>query len=210
MMNGIELGEFDIETFLHESEHNYNFSQGSASYYRRQIVIVVDASNSMQGYKIGAVNDCVNNILTRLKSLSRSQGGSIYISVIGFSTHLFRWTDGFVSADDFKYVDVETTDGITDINVLFDELVQLTKDNNDPVVKKSVVIFSDGLPTEEYSDGCSKWRETIHYKDINKIAVSFEEDINDPQSMEFFMEFTNHGKVIAIRNQEELLSALLI
>lgn len=205
----IELGEFNIDSFLRESEANINVPYGKESFCQRQIVIAVDASNSMQGYKIGAVNDTVNNILAKLKTFSRGQGDAISISVIGFSARLFRWTDQFVPIGNFKYSYVETADGLTDVNVLFDELVRLTENGMDKNAKKFVVLFSDGLPTEDYSSSFSKWHGRGQYKDVTKIAVSFDEDINDPQSMDFFQKFTDHGQVIRIKDQEALLSVLL-
>lgn len=210
VLDGIELGEFDLDSFINGAETDGDHSFEKELPGKRQIIIAVDASNSMQGYKIGAVNDSVNNVLSKLRSLSRGQGNNISISVIGFSTRLFRWTNQFVPASDFKYSYVETVDGLTDINALFGELTRLAESEMDENARRFVVLFSDGLPTEDYSSSLSNWQATRQYKDITKIAVSFEEDIDDPQSMSFFQEFTDHGEVIEITDQEELLSALLI
>ena len=119
MIKEFELGEFDLDSFMNESSESESAATSTGEGSSRQIVFVIDASNSMQGHKIGAVNDCVNNIISKLRSLDRSQENAIRISVIGFSTRLFRWTDSFVRASEFKYSYVEMVDGLTDINAAF-------------------------------------------------------------------------------------------
>ncbi len=123
--NGIELGEFDLDSFLNDDSSEEISPIRIINNSNRQIIIAVDASNSMQGYKVGAVNDTVNNILSKLKSIGRNQNVAISVAVIGFSSRLFRWTDGFVPVHDFRFSYVESTDGLTDINALFEELVDL-------------------------------------------------------------------------------------
>lgn len=209
VVNGIELGEFDINSFFSDVDSNEIVQQETSSHSKQQIIIAVDASNSMQGYKIGAVNDSVNNLLSKLRSYSRGQGADINIAVTGFSSRLFRWTNGFVPASDFKYSYVEMVDGLTDINALLEELIKLTEECMDPEAKKYVMLFSDGLPTDEYIDMLQKWTHTSLYKEINKIGVTFDDDIEDPQSMDFFESFTDNGTVLTINKQEELLAALM-
>ena len=94
MIEGIELGDFDLESFMDEAKDADFSIKDIRNDSMRQIVFVIDASNSMQGHKIGAVNDCVNNIISKLKTLDRSQEDSVNVSVMGFSTRLFRWTNG--------------------------------------------------------------------------------------------------------------------
>lgn len=207
--NSIELGEFDLDSFLKDDAPEEIVPIKNTNSCNRQIILAVDASNSMQGYKVGAVNDTVNNIINKLNSIGRNQDGAISVAVIGFSSRLFRWTDGFVPVHDFKFSYVESTDGLTDINALFEELARLAAEGMDSEAKKYVVLFSDGLPTEDYSVSISKWKRTRVYNDIEKISVSFDDDLMDPQSREFLEEFADHGKVMSIKNQEELLSVIL-
>lgn len=208
MVMEIELGEFDLDSFVNESEE----SESAAVYARegapRQIVFVIDASNSMQGHKIGSVNDCVNNILSKLRSLDRNQEEPISISVIGFSSRLFKWTESFVRASDFKYSYVEMVDGVTDINAALQELILLTN-NMEKDTKKYVVLFSDGLTTEDYTENLAHWKQAELYSDIVKIAVAFDDDLRDSQSVSFFENFVGSGMVIPINDQERLLSTLL-
>lgn len=207
--NSFELGEFDLDSFLNDDAPEEIAPIKNSSSCNRQIILAVDASNSMQGYKVGAVNDTVNNILSKLNSIGRNQDGAISVAVIGFSSRLFRWTDGFVPVHDFKFSYVESTDGLTDINALFEELTRLAVEGMNAEAKKIVVLFSDGLPTEDYSVSISKWKQTRFYNDVEKISVSFDDDLLDPQSREFLEEFADHGQVLSIKDKEELLSAIL-
>lgn len=209
MPDRIELGEFDIRDFMTEEASSVIEIAESNETAERQIVFAIDASNSMRGHKIGAVNDIVNNVISKLKSYTRTQTRSISISVIGYSSRLFRWTPAFVPVKDFKYSYVEMADGLTDINALFQELFELTENHMHPESKKFVVLFSDGLPTSDYHETWNKWRNTNMYKDIHKIVVVFDDDLTDPQSAEFFRQFVDLGTVISVKDQENLLVSLL-
>lgn len=208
MVTGIELGEFDFDSFLKESKDSENATLYAAEGVSRQIIFVIDASNSMQGHKIGSVNDCVNNILSKLKSLDRNQENPISISVIGFSSRLFKWTESFVRASDFKYSYVEMVDGVTDINAALQELIPLTN-SMEKDAKKYVVLFSDGLTTEDCAENLAHWKQAELYPDVVKIAVAFEDDLCDSQSISFFNDFVESGMVIPITDQERLLTVLL-
>ncbi len=208
MVTGIELGEFDFDNFLKESKDSENATLYAGEGTSRQIVFVIDASNSMQGHKIGSVNDCVNNILSKLRSLDHNQDNPISISVIGFSSRLFKWTESFVRASDFKYSYVEMVDGVTDINAALQELIPLTN-SMEKDAKKYVVLFSDGLTTEDCAENLARWKQAELYTDIVKIAVSFDDDLCDSQSISFFNDFVGSGMVIPITDQEQLLTVLL-
>ena len=209
MIEGIELGDFDLESFMDEAQDADSSIEDIRNDSMRQIVFIIDASNSMQGHKIGAVNDCVNNIISKLKMLDRSQENSVNVSVMGFSTKLFRWSNGFVRASEFKYSYVEMVDGLTDVNAVLQELTDLTNNDMNKKAKKYTVLFSDGLLTEDYSTSLAKWKSTQQYPDIMKIAVAFDEDLQDPQSKDFYQEFVDTGIILPMTKQEELLSILL-
>lgn len=208
MIKEFELGEFDLDSFMNESVASESVITGTGEGASRQIVFIIDASNSMQGHKIGAVNDCVNNIISKLRSLDRSQENTIMISVIGFSTRLLKWTDSFVRASEFKYSYVEMVDGLTDINAAFNELTMLSN-NMEKESRKYVVLFSDGLFAEDYSESMAQWSRVELFSEIGRIAVAFDDDLHDTQSIAFFKEFVGAGLIVPISDQEQLLSALL-
>lgn len=200
---GFGLGEFNLENFItREDSTNKEFLRRDS----RQIVFIVDASNSMRGHKIGAVNESVNNAIAKLKTYSKSRDDIIEIAVIGFSSRLFRWTNGFVPVSGFNYSYVEMVDGKTDINAIFKELTSISNNNMNFESGKIVVLYTDGLPTVDYSEAIMEWKASKHYQDTFKIAVSFAGDISDPQSYSFLKEFVDSGEIINIMQKEKLLS----
>ena len=100
-------------------------------------------------------------------------------------------------------------DGLTDVNAVFQELTDLTNNDMNKEAKKYTVLFSDGLLTEDYSASLAKWKSAQQYSDIMKIAVAFDEDLQDPQSKDFYQKFVDNGIILPMTKQEELLSILL-
>lgn len=209
MIDGIELGEFDFDSFISESSKSENAVTRSGESVARQVVFVIDASNSMQGFKIGAINECVNNIISKLRSIDRSKENPISISVIGFSSRLFKWTNAFIPASEFKFSYVEMVDGLTDLNTALNELIILTNNGMKKEARKYVVLFSDGLFTEDYSESFEEWKQTELFPEITRAIVAFDEDLRDPQSMGFFRDFVSAGLIVPITEQAQLLSTLL-
>ena len=101
-----------------------------------------------------------------------------------------------------------SSDLVTDINAALQELIVLTN-HMEKDTKKYVVLFSDGLTTEDYIENLAHWKQTELYSDIVKIAVAFDDDLRDSQSVSFFKDFVGIGMVIPITDQEKLLTALL-
>ena len=164
MIKEFELGEFDLDSFMNESSESESAATSTGEGSSRQIVFVIDASNSMQGHKIGA--------------------------------------------SEFKYSYVEMVDGLTDINAAFNELTMLSN-NMEKAAKKYVVLFSDGLFTEDYSESMARWSQAELFPEIERIAVVFDDDLHDTQSLGFFKELVGAGLIVPISDQEQLLSALL-
>lgn len=210
MAKGSELGEFDLEQFMNQADSSEHLPASAEWNSTVQIIFAIDASNSMQGFKIGAVNDSVNNVLSKLKSVNKSTAGNrIEVAVIGFASRLFRWTKGFVPVNEFKFSYVEMVDGLTDMKAMLNELIELTNHSIDDTAKKYVILYSDGLSTVDYCEDLRKWAETEQYKSIKKILVAFEDDLEDQQSFEFFKSFIDNGEIIPITDMGKLLTAIL-
>lgn len=207
MIDGFQLGDFDLDSFFEQEEITQTQEKPSEQKY--QLVFAIDASNSMMGYKIGAVNETVNNAISKIKAYSKSQNGNVEVCVIGFSNKLFKWTEGFVPIESFKFSYVEMVDKKTEVSALFEELTNISNESMNIASKKIVIFFTDGLPTCDYSEAIIKWQTSKNYSETFRIAVSFDEDISDPQSKEFLTEFVNGGNILTIKNHEELIKLLL-
>lgn len=210
MLGKYDLGDFDFEGFLENAETlELDTTSPKEAGCERQIVLAIDASNSMRGYKIGSINDYVNNIISKLKTVSHTNGKQLSIAVVGFASKLFRWTNSFVPVAAFQYSYVEMVDGLSNINALLVELNNLTRNQMCQDAQKYVVLFSDGLMTEEYRTSLQEWRQAEQYSDIVKVVVGFDDDLHDEQSVEFFNDFVERGQVLSIKEPDKLLSILL-
>lgn len=204
-MDNFEIGEFNFDDFLSFEEAVSEKTNKCA--VAKKVLFAIDASNSMSGYKIGAVNDTVNNAVSKLKSLQKSSDCEVHVRVIGFSDRLFKWSDDFLPVFEFKYSNIETAGGITDINALFEELIKMA-DSVQSDSQYYVFFFTDGLPTSDYAALLKQWLDTSRSKGINSYTVSFEEDIQDEQSYSFLCEFSSSGDVININHSEDIMAEI--
>ena len=85
----------------------------------------------------------------------------------------------------------------------------MLSNNMEKAAKKYVVLFSDGLFTEDYSESMARWSQAELFPEIERIAVVFDDDLHDTQSLGFFKELVGAGLIVPISDQEQLLSALL-
>ena len=205
-----EIGDFDFDYNNNESNieiaNDISFSNASSTNY--QIIFVLDASNSMKGYKIGAVNDLVNNLISKLNSFN-SSGIDISISVIGFSSKLIRWTNGFVPIREFSFSYIEMVDGLSDISAALEEILRLTGEFKEES-KKTICLFSDGLPTSDYRSYMERLKKTPNFAQVQKICVSFDDDLKDEQSIEFFNSIVDSSQEIISVNQQELILSKIL
>ncbi len=96
----------------------------SAPVPRRTMVLffIVDTSGSMEGSKIGAVNDAITQVIPMLDSISASNADAeIKIAALQFSNGCEWIYSGPKSASEFKWIDREA-DGLTDLGAAYLEL----------------------------------------------------------------------------------------
>lgn len=202
------LGEFNIDDFLRSAEPADDGNAMMTERNGKRVLFAIDASNSMAGYKLGAVNDSVSNAIAKLRSLARGRGVSLVVAVIGFSERAFKWTSSYVPVDNFEYSYVEEADGLSDMNSLFRELIAIAGEGMERGMRQTVVLYTDGLPTEDCQESFDLWKRTDAYSNTLKVVMAFGADIEDPQSYGFFRMFADGGKIIDMQNQEELIEIL--
>jgi uncharacterized protein YegL len=180
----------------------------SAPVPRRTMVLffIVDTSGSMDGSKIGAVNDAITQVIPMLDGISASNADAeIKIAALQFSSGCEWIYSGPKSASEFKWVDREA-DGLTDLGAAYLELnnklsrdafMQTTTGSFAPVL----LLMSDGDPTDNWEAGLSKLKENKWYKNAIKIAIAIGSDANK----DVLKEFTNNMEaVIEVHNIEAL------
>ncbi|KAF0128465.1 MAG: hypothetical protein FD155_3207 [Bacteroidetes bacterium] len=180
----------------------------SVSIPRRTMVLffLVDTSGSMDGDKIGAVNEAIREVLPEIKAISAENADAlIKIAVLDFSSGA-RWLYNTpIEADQFVWNNLEAG-GLTDLGVAFNMLndkLSRTQFMADAVGSYAPAIFmmSDGEPTDEYKKGLAELRRNKWFKVAIKVAVAIGSDANT----EILKEFTGNDEcVLTVRTPASL------
>ncbi len=173
---------------------------------------MVDVSNSMSGRKIGAVNDALNNIVFRLKKIMRSQGVSANIILLTYADNV-RWSNVLPeSVDSFVFTDLNVEGTASNLGLALSELDSKLKRQSeargDEDYVTTIVLFSDGLSTDEYKDKLEILNQNVLYNASNRIGVTFKSDLLADISLKMFKDFCNSEENIIIDSFQQLNQAI--
>ena len=171
------------------------------------LFFLIDTSGSMEGNKIGAVNDAVVNVLPILNDISvTNPDAEIKVAALEFSSDV-RWLyDEPKSANDFIWQDV-TASGLTCLGGACAELAAKLSRNGGFMQSASgsfapaIILLSDGGPTDNYEVGLAKLQTNNWFKSAIKIAIA----IGDDADKEVLKQFTGNSEaVITVHNIDAL------
>ena len=171
------------------------------------LFFLIDTSGSMEGNKIGAVNDAVVNVLPILNDISETNpDAEIKVAALEFSSDV-RWLyDEPKSANDFIWQDV-TASGLTCLGGACAELAAKLSRNGGFMQSASgsfapaIILLSDGGPTDNYEVGLAKLQTNNWFKSAIKIAIA----IGDDADKEVLKQFTGNSEaVITVHNIDAL------
>lgn len=171
------------------------------------LFFLIDTSGSMEGNKIGAVNDAVVNVLPILNDISETNpDAEIKVAALEFSSDV-RWLyDEPKSANDFIWQDV-TAGGLTCLGGACAELAAKLSRNGGFMQSASgsfapaIILLSDGGPTDNYEVGLAKLQTNNWFKSAIKIAIA----IGDDADKEVLKQFTGNSEaVITVHNIDAL------
>ena len=175
---------------------------------RRTMVLffVVDTSGSMQGNKIGAVNDAIRETLPDLQDLSKNNADAkIKIATLQFDSNV-QWRDiEPVDSENFVWNDLQAG-GLTSLGAALLELkdkLSVKKFMQEAVGSFApVIIFmSDGAPTDEYKAALEEAKKNNWFKHAIKIAIAIGNDADKSVLTEVV---GNTEAVIDVHNKETL------
>ena len=176
------------------------------------LFFLIDTSGSMQGNKIGAVNDAVVNVLPMLDEISVSNpDAEIKVAALEFSNGT-RWLyDEPKLASDFVWQDVQAS-GLTSLGAACLELnnklsrsgfMQSASGSFAP----AIILLSDGGPTDDFASGLSKLKDNNWFKAAIKIAIA----IGDDADKDVLTQFTGTNEaVFTVHNIEALKQVIRI
>lgn len=193
MVDDLLIGDFNMDDFL--SLEEADATRIDAGNRAIKVIIIIDASNSMKGYKLGAVNDTVNNLIEKLGRMSKSYGNSIDVMGLVFANRVSKWSSEFMPVMEFSYSFIETTGGKSDVTKVLEELVSICQKQLVSEEQNVILFFTDGLPTVKYEAELEHLNENQIFESTKRYCISFEEDIQDELSMEFFNAFSNNEPI---------------
>ena len=174
---------------------------------RRQMVLflLIDTSGSMEGEKIGIVNNTIREVLPELRDI----GGAdvdLKIAVLSFSSGCKWLHPEPVSIDTFQWNNMEA-DGVTDLGAALRELnSKMSKDMflkaPSASVAPAIFLLSDGQPTDDYEDGLKFLQKNNWYKYAIRVAVAIGGDDADKDTLAKFT--GNKEAVITVHTPEAL------
>ena len=171
------------------------------------LIFLVDTSGSMEGEKMGQVNDTIENILPEIGEISSTNADAeIKIAVLEFSSGIEWMYPEPISAEDFTWQNLEAG-GLTRMDeafkVLNTNLSQTTGFMKEAAgsFAPAIIMLSDGEPTQEYKHALEKLKANNWFKAAIKVAIS----IGDDGNKDILVDFTGTKEAVyTVHNREQL------
>ena len=166
------------------------------------LIFVIDKSGSMEGEKIGAVNNAIRDVMTIMPDIQAdTSDATIKISALTFSDKA-EWVYAEPKGvNDFKWSDIEPDAG-TDLSNAYDELAKkLTKREKGGMmpdiggVAPIIILMTDGLPTSyDWEDHLKDLKKKGWFKVALKYALSI--GIDTDEAMDVLTKFTGNPETV--------------
>lgn len=169
-----------------------------------QLYILLDTSGSMDGAKISALNDSMENIIVDLQE--RANNGSIInLSVLSFSRHIKWMYDKPINILDFIWKPL-TASGMTSLGKACCELADAISTDTEKTSDKIIIILlSDGCPTDDYEEGIFQLHKLPAFNEAEKFAIAF----GDNADVKSLSKFVDENERIFIENRADGLLDVL-
>jgi uncharacterized protein YegL len=160
---------------------------------RRTMVLffVIDASGSMDGSKIGAVNTAIQEVIPEIRDVSEDNADAqIKIAALEFSSGA-RWLtpSGPVPAENFNWNFIDAA-GVTDLGAACKALneklsTKAFMQEATGSFAPAIFLLSDGEPTDDWMSALQTLRQNNWFKTAVKVAVAIGDDANKDMLKEF-------------------------
>lgn len=172
------------------------------------VFFLIDTSGSMAGGKISSLNVAIRDTLPMLSQLSSENTDTeIKIAALQFASGCDWMYPRPLSVEDFEWNDLEAN-GLTSLGAAYLELLKKLSQTSGFMQEANascapvMILFSDGVPTDDAKHGLEHLKENNWYKAAIKIAVAIGDDANKDILKEFV---NNHSEaVLTVHNVNDL------
>ncbi|MCR5490878.1 MAG: VWA domain-containing protein [Bacilli bacterium] len=185
---------------------------------RLNIMLLVDASKSMQGKRIKQVDQAISDIQVYLKDLQAENSNvDFYITIIPFNNDGFFYGNAqSTNIDDLKYDGIKCG-GWSNLHCAYARLGEiLHRESKGGImpdfggVAPIVLLLTDGHPTgNTYKEELEKLQKLAWFKAALRYGIAIE--LNDDRTMQVLHEFVgNNGDVISVYDSSMLKNIIKI
>ena len=179
---------------------------------RRTMVLffVVDTSGSMEGAKIGTLNQAIEDIIPEITDISENNADAeIKIAVLEFSNGAKWITPSPVPAQGFTW-EYLNSGGMTDLGEACRQLNEKLSRNSfmsdiTGSFAPAIFLLSDGAPTDNYKPNLEALKQNNWFKKAIKVAVAIGSDANK----EILAEFTGNSEGVLTVHSPEALKKMI-
>lgn len=172
------------------------------------VFFLIDTSGSMAGGKISSLNVAIRDTLPMLEQISSENTDTeIKIAALQFASGCDWMYPRPLPVEDFEWNDLEAT-GLTSLGAAYQELQKKLSHTSGFMQEANascapvMILFSDGVPTDDAKHGLEHLKDNNWYKAAIKIAVAIGDDANKDILKEFA---NNHSEaVLTVHNVTDL------
>lgn len=166
------------------------------------IILMIDISGSMNGHKIAAVTDALENLKETLLDYS-CDNGPVRILVQLFSREVRWYMEKPIPIESFQWEEPFCT-GMTSLGEACTSLAQFLQTNRMSDVLK-IILISDGCPTDDYDEGLRNLEDLIVFGNADKFAIGLGEEADIPSLVKFTSDIS---KVYNVTDLDKLLDCI--
>lgn len=163
---------------------------------------MIDISGSMNGHKIAAVTDALQNIRETLADYSYDNG-PVGICVQLFSRDVSWIQDIPVPIENFHWEEPFCT-GMTSLGLACSSLCEFLHNTELSKIIK-IILISDGCPTDDYDEGLNRLRELTIFNTSDRYAIGLGEEADVPSLVKFTSDV---NKVFRVTDLDKLLDCI--
>lgn len=172
------------------------------------VFFLIDTSGSMAGGKISSLNVAIRDTIPMLSQLSSENTDTeIKIAALQFASGCDWMYPRPLPVEDFEWNDLEAN-GLTSLGAAYQELLKKLSQTSGFMQEANascapvMILFSDGVPTDDAKHGLEHLKDNNWYKAAIKIAVAIGDDANKDILKEFVNNYSE--AVLTVHNVNDL------